>query len=125
MLYGGWEKGKEIMDEVIAHNFKYPMYFHVARLLYYFRKEEFDRALIESNQLEIPNFFWPPMLRASLLGQMNQFEEARQNIILLRKLKANFEDRARYLISQFVKEKDLLEKILDGLRKAGMTVPAA
>jgi 5,10-methylenetetrahydrofolate reductase len=62
------------------------------------------------------------MLRVAALGQLNRLDEAKPNIAHLLQLKPEFESKARYLISRFVKENELVEHVLDGLRKAGMNV---
>jgi hypothetical protein len=62
------------------------------------------------------------MLRVAALGQLNRLDEARPNIAHLFQLKPEFESKAKYLISRFVKEDELVEHVLKGLRLAGMKV---
>jgi 5,10-methylenetetrahydrofolate reductase len=62
------------------------------------------------------------MLRAATLGQLDQKSEAKQHISELKLLKPNFESNARYLISRYVKEDDLVEQLVDGLQKAGLRI---
>ena len=92
------------MDTVIETNFKYPSYFHASSFLYYYRKKEYSKALLESDKLSLPEIFWSPMLRIAVLGQLNRIEEAGQSIEILKQLKPNFEEKAAYLISRFVKK---------------------
>jgi len=54
------------------------------------------------------------------LGQLNRIDDAANDIVHLKQLKPNFEGEASFLISRYVKEEDLAEHIMDGLRKAGM-----
>ena len=119
-LYGEWERGKLILDRVMQMNVSYPLYLLGATTLYYYRKKEYDKALIEANQNDTP--FWGPMLRAATLGQLNKLSEAEANIAHLKQLKPNFEEEATYLISRFIKEDELVEHVIEGLRKAGMKV---
>lgn len=122
MCFGGWERGKKILDEVIRHNYKYPIYFHAATLLYFYRKEEYEKAFLESNEFNLPELFWSSMLRIAVLGQLGRIEEARSGIDLLIQLKPDFEETAAYLISRFVKEEELVENVMEGIRKAGLKV---
>ena len=119
-LYGDWEQGKTILDRVMSYNANFPLYYFGSTCLYYYRKKEYNKALVEANQYNIPALFWGPLLRTAVLGQLKSISEAKANIIQLKQLKPNFEEKAQYLISQFVKEEDLAEKVMEGLRKAGM-----
>ena len=121
-LYGEWERGKEILDDVINNNFSYPLYLHGATILYFYRKKEYKQALSEANKYAVPELFWAPMLSAAVLGQLNRIDEAANDIVHLKQLKPNFEGEASFLISRYVKEEDLVEHIMDGLRKAGMAL---
>ena len=62
------------------------------------------------------------MQRAAVFGQLNRLDEAKPEIARLKQLKPDFEEKAESLITRFIKEKGLLELILEGLRKAGMNV---
>ncbi|HSH19831.1 MAG TPA: hypothetical protein VLA03_05240 [Draconibacterium sp.] len=121
-LYGEWEKGKELLDKLIHQNIGYPIYFHGSTMLYYYRKKEYNKALEEANKYILPSIFWAPMLRAAVMGQLNLKKEAQKNVDQLLKLKPDFEEKAVYLISIYVKEDELVNHILEGLRKAGMKV---
>ena len=49
-------------------------------------------------------------------------EEAAPEIADLKKLRPDFENKATFLISKYIKEASLLEHLMEGLRKAGMKV---
>jgi hypothetical protein len=121
-FYGEWERGKRILDHVMHSNIEYPLFLLGPTMLYHYRKKEYKRSLEEAEKYLIPSLFWGPMLRVAALGQLNRLDEAKPNIAHLLQLKPEFESKARYLISRFVKENELVEHVLDGLRKAGMNV---
>jgi len=121
-LYGEWELGKESLDKIMEKNITYPLYFHGATMLYYYRKKEYNKALIEANKYDMPTVFWGPMLRAAVNGQLNNLEEASKQVKDLFELKPDFEKKAEYLISRYVKEESLVDHVLEGLRKAGMNL---
>lgn len=121
-LYGEWERGKDILDDVINNNFSYPLYLHGATILYFYRKKEYEHALFEVNKYGIPKLFWAPLLSAAVLGQLNRIDDAANAIVHLKQLKPNFEGEASFLVSRYVKEEDLVVHVMDGLRKAGMEV---
>jgi TolB-like protein len=119
-LYGEWDRGKELLDKLMHQNIGYPLYLHGATMLYYYRKNEYKMALEEVNKYIVPTLFWAPMLQVAVLGQLNLITEAQKYIDQLLKLKPDFEQKAVYLISIYVKEDELVNHIIEGLRKAGM-----
>ncbi|TNF44614.1 MAG: hypothetical protein EP310_02955 [Bacteroidetes bacterium] len=121
-LYGDWEKGKKILDNVMARNVGYPLYFHGVTLLYYYGKQDYKQALNEACKYNVPAIFWSPMLRAAVYGQLNDVVKAKIQISELLKLKPDFEPKARYLISIYVKEDELVDHILRGLQMAGLKI---
>ena len=121
-LYGDWERGKKLLDKLMYQNIGYPLYFHACTMLYYYRKNEYKMALKEANKYIVPTLFWAPLLRAAVMGQLNLKTEAQKNIDHLLKHKPDFEQQAVYLISRYVKEDELVNHVLEGLRKAGMKV---
>lgn len=86
------------------------------------RINEFEKAYEEALKYDVPALFWGPMLRAATLGQLGKLSEAKEQISNLKTLKADFEEKAKYLISRYVKEEELVEKIIEGLSKAGLQI---
>jgi len=119
-LYGYWERGKTILDKVMNKNIGYPKYLYGTTCLYYYRQKKYETAFSEAEKYEIPGLFWGPMLRACCLGQLGKKIEAKSQIVQLLQIKPDFEVKAKYLISRFVKEEELVLHVLDGLQKAGM-----
>jgi TolB-like protein len=122
-LYGEWEQGKALLDKAMDYNIGFPPFFYGATTLYYYRKYDYAKAFKEARNYDVPSLFWGPMLRASVLGQLHRKNEAQPEIQHLKSLKPDFESKADYLISRFVKEETLVDHILDGLQKAGLKIP--
>jgi adenylate cyclase len=120
-LYSEWEKGKEFLDKAMNQNLGFPHWYYGATTLYHYRLNEFEKAYEEALKYDVPAIFWGPMLRATTLGQLDRQSEAKQHISDLKTLKPDFESKARYLISRYVKEEELVEKIIEGLQKAGLS----
>ena len=119
-LFGEWEKGKELLDRAMKQNIGYPSWYYGATTMYYYRLNEFEKAYEEALKYDVPAIFWGPMLRAATLGQLGRGSDAEKQISDLKVLKPEFESKARFLISRYVKEDKLVEKIVDGLVKAGL-----
>jgi len=121
-LYGCWERGKDILDRAMNKNIGYSLYLHGATCLYYFRQKMYEQAMMEAEKYEMPELFWGPMLRAACLGQLGKKTKAKSQIADLLLIKPDFEEKASYLISRYVKEENLVDEVLDGLRKAGLKI---
>jgi adenylate cyclase len=121
-LYGEWEKGKQLLDKAMKQNIGFPSWYYGATTIYYYRLNEFEKAYEEAIKYDIPGLFWGPMLRAATLGQLERKSDAEKHISDLKILKPDFESKARYLISRYVKEEELVEKFIEGLQKAGLKI---
>jgi TolB-like protein len=121
-LAGEWERGIPILDKVMHGNISFPLYYFGATALNFYRNKQYTEAFEEALQYDMPTLFWGPMLRIAILGQLGSVSEAREDIDHLHLLKPDFESKARYLVSRFVKEAGLVEHVLEGLAKAGMAV---
>jgi len=119
-LHGEWEKGKQLLDKAMKQNVGYPAWYYGATSVYYYRLNEFEIAYEEALKYDVPAIFWGPMLRAATLGQLSRRLDAEKQIADLKILKPDFESKARDLISRYVKEDELVEKIIIGLEKAGL-----
>jgi hypothetical protein len=104
----------------MKQNVGYPTWYYGATSVYYYRLNEFEKAYEEALKYDVPAIFWGPMLRAVTLGQLGRRSDAEKQISEVKVLKPEFESKARYLISRYVKEDELVEKIIDGLEKAGL-----
>jgi len=119
-LYGEWERGLTLMEKGIKLNPYHPSWFHLATYLDYYRRCDYENALAEALKFNYPELFWDPLMRAAALGQMGRGREARSAVGELLKLAPDFAARGRRLISHYVKVDDLVETLIEGLRKAGL-----
>jgi TolB-like protein len=119
-LYGQWERGKAMLDRAFSQNIKLPSWKRGATCVYYYRKKEYQQAYEEALQYDTPGLFWGPLLRIACLGQLKRAQDAKTDLELLKSLKPDFKRKARYLIDRYVKEEELVNHILEGLRKAGI-----
>jgi len=121
-LYGDWERGKNILDKAMNKHIGYPPHFHGGTCAYYYRKNDFENALIEAYKFELPGLFWGKLYILACLGQLNRKTNVKDEIIKLKKLRPDFEEKAYMLINRFIKEEELVMKLSEGLKKAGLKV---
>jgi adenylate cyclase len=121
-LYGEWDRGLAILGKGLELNPHYPGWFHMAPYLYFYHQGRYLEALQEAQQFQMPQFFWDPLLRAAVLGQLGRKREAAQAVAELLLLKQDFTTHGPFLIGCYVKFKGLADALLDGLRLAGLKI---
>lgn len=119
-LYGEWERGKDLLDNAINQNTHVPAWYYGATTVYFYRLNDYESAYKEALKYDVPSLFWGPMLRAASLGQLGRETDAQQQLLQLKTLQPDFENKARELINRYVKEEKLVDHILEGLNKAGL-----
>jgi hypothetical protein len=74
--------------------------------------------------LRIPDglFFWRALMRTCCLGLLGREADARESAAGLVRSKPGFERRARTLIGRYIKFPELVERVVEGLRAAGLAI---
>ena len=119
-LLGEWDEGTELIRKAIKLNpYHRPYVYHVL-CADWLRKEEYEKAYLETLNFRALSLFWEPLLRASTLGLLGRGADADRFVQLLLSLKPDFPSRGRALIKFWAKPEELVERIIRGLKKAGM-----
>ncbi len=85
------------------------------------RRRDYDLACHEAEEYAPANF-WKPLMRATALAHLGRTEKAGSDVEQLLLHKPNFRERGRWYIARYVKFDDLLERITEGLDKAGLNL---
>lgn len=120
MLYGEWDRGLSLLKKGMSLNPSYPSWFHLATYMNAYRTGDYDKAFVEAIKFNFPTLYLDPVMRAAALGQMGDLERARAALNELIKLEPDFATRGRQLISRYVKVDNLIDRVLEGLEKAGL-----
>jgi adenylate cyclase len=118
--YGEWDRGLALLKKGMKLNPYHPSWFHLAPFMDYYRRREYESAFAEALKFNFPELFWDPVMRAATLVQLGRQNEAKAAVSQLLKLEPDFATRGRSLISRYVKVDDLVDTIIEGLRKAGL-----
>jgi len=121
MLYGEWDRGRTLLKKGMKLNPYHPTWFHLAPYMDYYLHGEYENALAEALKFNFPDLYLDPMMRAAALGRLERLNEAKAAVSQLCKLAPDFIAQGRWLIGRYVKVDDLVDGIIVGLRKAGMT----
>ena len=97
---------------------------HVSLSLWadHLRRGEHEPAYQVALAYRDPAFFWRFLMQACSLGHLGRIDEARAQVSELLRAKPTFPARGRFLIGCFIKPDDLRERVVEGLRKAGLTL---
>jgi adenylate cyclase len=119
-LYGEWDRGLDLLKKGMKLNPYHPSWFHLAPYMDYYLRGEYENALPEALKFNFPELYWDPLMRAAALGRLRRQNEAGAAVGQLLELEPDFATRGRWMISRYVKVDELVDRIIEGLRKAGL-----
>jgi TolB-like protein len=120
-----FERGTAIVRRAMELNANHAGWMHFAPLWNHFHKGEYEQALECANRVDVPGLFWPFLVVASACGHLGRRVEAEAAVRDLVALDPEFAAHARSNIESWHFASGLLEPLLDGLRKAGLSIPAS
>ena len=123
MLYGEWDRGIPLLEKGMKLNPYHPTWFHLATYMDYYRRGDYENAFSEALKFNYPELYLDTLMRAAALGQLERQDEAKTALGRLLELEPDFATRARWLLNRYVKVDDLIDSLMVGLRKAGLTDP--
>ena len=121
-LFGDWQRGPALIIQAIEQNPYYNITVHYALWVDWVRQEKYQQAYEETLHFNRPLLFWDPLLKAANLGLLGRIEEgvqARKNLL---KCKPDFKNRGRVLIKHYIKFDDILDRMIEGLNKIGLSI---
>jgi len=119
-MVGEWDRAMKLMGQAMRLNPHHPGWYHIVAFMNYYRQGEYDLALIEARRFNTPDFFWDPLIRAAVLGQLDRRAEAEKAVDELLALMPDFNLRGQTLIRRLAYLDEHVEILWDGLCKAGM-----
>ena len=69
----------------------------------------------------MPGWFWDPLLRAAILGQMGRIKQAQTAYNELLTINPDFETNAVYYVHALLMDDTLIERLFEGLCMAGLS----
>ena len=116
------DKGNAIMQKAMQLNPRLPSWFHIIPFMVHYKAKDYDAALTEALQINIPDCFWDPMLRAAVYGRLNMRAEAESALKHLLELQPVFSKRHETLLQALLYSPEHVELIRGGLAAAGLKV---
>jgi TolB-like protein len=128
MAYSGdWERGVALVQRAMELNRHHPGWYYNASFAYHYRKGGYEAALLAAKKINMPEYHWMPLAIAACCGMLGRHEEARAAIESLRKYNAAFLDleNVREEIARWDPDEDEVERLMQGLQKAGLKYETA
>lgn len=118
---GQWDRGIALVEKARALNPFHPDWLFFPLLLDDYRKGDYEAALEDLEQIEMPDFFWTHVMRVQINGQLGRTSKAAEALARLRELYPGFSlDAARQEYKLWHISDELIEQAIEGLRKAGV-----
>ncbi|MGI9227836.1 MAG: tetratricopeptide repeat protein [Gammaproteobacteria bacterium] len=121
-LSGAWDKGIEMLEHAMVMNPAHPDFYYFPFALNYYRQGQFNEALREANNIHMPDYFWTYFILTAIYSALGDLKLAKRASHELLKLYPNIEEKARFELEKWDMQPDLIEKILEGLKQAGLKV---
>jgi adenylate cyclase len=121
---GEWERGFALVTKAIALNPEFPEWYRDPLIFYYYQTGDYKRALVESQRRDVSRL-WRLLFRAMILGQLGRSEEAQPAIEAALELKPDVRERLWGMARVWNVPDPHIERIADGLRKAGLAIAPA
>ncbi|MEA3291013.1 MAG: hypothetical protein U9Q71_01685 [Pseudomonadota bacterium] len=117
---GDFDKGIAILKGVEKLNPFYPSWLLGLTCMAHYMRDEYQQALTQAEQFTQDQWPGKPLYLAVILGQLGKKEPAQAQLELLQEIEPDFAaDPKDYIARNFLFD-DQIEKIMDGLGKAGL-----
>ena len=120
---GDGEYGLGIVERAMQLNPHHAGWYHDVAFCDAYRRRDYRGALASALKVNMPAYRWPHVYLAAVYGQLGEQQRGREALRELHALVPNFGATAREELGKWL-DSELTEHLLDGLRKAGLDVPA-
>jgi TolB-like protein len=118
-----FERGANLTRKAMEMNPHHAGWFHFGLIWDHYSRGEFEEVLEHTNRVNMPGFFWPPLIIASVCAELGRKSEAETAVTELLSIDPDFSAHARLYIEPWLYSTGFIEPLLSGLRKAGLQIP--
>jgi serine/threonine-protein kinase len=122
---GDWEHGYALAEKGMELNPNHPGWYRFCSFFREYRRHEYRAALDIALKMNMPSYHYTHGALAAAYGQLGELENASTALRELLALMPDIATQARELYQKWFGPGELLEDVLDGLRKAGLEIPNA
>jgi len=120
---GDRDRGRALIERSMDLNPLHPAWYRGMLGVAEYLKTDYRAAIDEAVKANAPDLFWMQVLLAAAHGQLGESEAAGQAVRALHGLVPEFSTNAPAILGTWFQPDDV-DHFLDGLRKAGLEVPA-
>lgn len=121
-LRGDWSKAMDLVDSAYERDPSAPTGYRVAHFLHVYMQGDFQDALIEADRIRAVSTTYGHIARAAALGQLGRSSEAAAAVADILRIDPDYAGKARADLAKRNMAPEIIDAIIDGLRKAGMAV---
>jgi serine/threonine protein kinase/Tfp pilus assembly protein PilF len=118
---GDWDEGCAQVESAMQLNPHHPSWYWLPLACNAYRKGDYAGALDTALKINLPGYFYAHLTRAAAYGQLGQLDAAQKSLNEMLALRPDMATAAREELAKWW-EPDLVEHIIDGLRKAGLSI---
>jgi TolB-like protein/Tfp pilus assembly protein PilF len=119
---GDWERGCAVVERARQLNPNHPGWYWFVAFMDAYRKRDYRGALEIALKINMPGNFYVSAAIAAAHGQLGELEAAQAAVRQLLVMKPGFAAREEF--EKWHGPGELIEHVVDGLRKAGLEAPA-
>jgi len=120
---GDWERGCALADRAWELNPSLPGVYRYTAWHDAYGRGDYQAALDLALRIDAPENFYNHAVQAMCYAQLGQMDPAHRAVRTLLELRPDYAEVARDLHGRWIRP-DLVEKLMEGLRKAGLDVPS-
>ena len=117
-----FDRGATVARRAMELNPHHAGWYHFSLIWDYYSRREFEQTLEQAKRVNMPGFFWPPLVIASVCGELGRKAEATAAVNELLAIDPEFAAHARRYIEPWHYGSGLMDSLMEGLRKAGLEV---
>jgi len=121
-MRGEFARGLPMLERAMAVNPCHPHWFHAGHVIHLLFQRDFEGALAELEKHDPFFTFWLPVAFGATLGNLGRIDEARVYLQQVEEQKPDFAARARQLLPRSLKIDSVIDDLIEGLRRAGLSV---
>ncbi len=121
---GDWDRGCAIASDASTLNPHHAGWHRFLAFYSAYRKGEYRNALDAAVRLNMPGYFNAAAALAAAFGQLGDREASQRAVKELLDLRPDYAEAAREEFEKYF-DAELVEHLVDGLRKAGLAIPAS
>jgi adenylate cyclase len=119
---GRWDEGAEMVRRAAERSMVLPPLNRFTLAFDHYRKGEFDNALSEAKQIQLPQFYGTHLVLAAIHGKLGRQAEAQAAVTRLLELRPNYAAEMRDDFRSRHYTDALTDMLADGLRQAGLAI---